>query len=350
MTDQRGIVGGQPVARKRASLSIVFGSSFALAISGFALSASCGSCTPDPVAPPPPPPPPPPTASATSSGSSTTGAVEPSPECVFVRPGSAGRDVGALPESRIVGGTPALPGEAPWMASLQVASRPTGPGAHFCGSAVYAGRFVLTAAHCVVGMSRTRVVVGRRDLRTSEGWEFEVEPSDVMMPARLVDGKAVGLYDPTMIDWDAALIDLGGPAGVDSLELYEGALVGAMGQPQMARTWGWGRTSWGGPISPTLLRVDIQLVKQASCQLYYDNLSPRMVCSDRVGAASCSGDSGGPLNIGAHRVGIVSFGKGCGDGYPGVYAYVGSTFTEGPESPLGYSDGLSRWVRACTQE
>lgn len=354
MNQRRGIlgslgavVGGTPVRRGMVVFSLALGS-------GAAVTGSCGSCTPDvpPVVPTPQPIP--------TMPSMTTGAPipiptvpeppQPPPEkpCVFVRPSSASRDVGVMPESRIVGGTPALPGEAPWMASLQTASRPTGPSAHFCGGSVYAGRFVLTASHCVVGMGRTRVVVGRRDLRTSEGWEFVVEPGDVMMPAREgANGLVVGLYDPGTLDWDAALIDLQGPAGVDSLELHEGSLRPVDGIEKPAQAYGWGRVYAGGPIAPALQKIqDVPpIIPQPACRSFYDNLTSRMICADAKGSGSCQGDSGGPLLVDGRRVGIVSFGVGCADGWPGVYAFVGAA-----DDALGYSDDLARWVEACTAE
>lgn len=352
------IVGGSPVRKGVVTFSVVLGT--AGAVSG-----SCGSCTP--VAPPEPPTAVAvttesatssstsagPTTTATSSSSATTGGDPVQPECLFVRPKGAARASGRVPESRIVGGTPALPGEAPWMASLQRPTSPTGPGAHFCGGAVYGGRYVLTAAHCVENTGRMRVVVGRRDLRTAEGWEFAVESStDVLMPAREgADGELVGLYDSQRLDWDVALLDLGGPAGVDSLDLHDGALRNTDGTPKSAQAFGWGRVYSGGPIAPALQKIDDvpPIIPQDTCRGFYDNLTERMICSDKKGSGSCQGDSGGPLLVDGKRVGVVSFGVGCADGWPGVYAYVGAAQSPWSTGALGYSGELAEWVRTCTQ-
>merc|ERR1711978_816880 len=52
-----------------------------------------------------------------------------------------------------------------------------------------------------------------------------------------------------------------------------------------------------------------------------------MLCAGQKGKDSCSGDSGGPMQIGSGetwtQVGVVSWGIGCGKShYPGVYSRV----------------------------
>lgn len=54
---------------------------------------------------------------------------------------------------------------------------------------------------------------------------------------------------------------------------------------------------------------------------------PHMLCAGKQGKDSCSGDSGGPMQIGTGnqwtQIGIVSWGIGCGKSfYPGVYTRV----------------------------
>ena len=60
------------------------------------------------------------------------------------------------PYLRIVGGTAAVPGSAPWQASLAIA------GEVFCGASVVTDRHLVTAAHCTVQIGQS--VVGKVDI------------------------------------------------------------------------------------------------------------------------------------------------------------------------------------------
>uniref|UniRef100_A0A2S2Q3B9 Coagulation factor IX n=1 Tax=Sipha flava TaxID=143950 RepID=A0A2S2Q3B9_9HEMI len=71
--------------------------------------------------------------------------------------------------SRIVGGENSSPGEFPWQISLQLITGWTAR--HICGGSVINEKWVLTAAHCVYGLSKDllSVVAGKHDLYTPEG-------------------------------------------------------------------------------------------------------------------------------------------------------------------------------------
>lgn len=79
---------------------------------------------------------------------------------------------------RIVGGHPIARMEFPWMASLQY------NGQHFCGAALIAADWLLTAAHCVDASSPKpfQVVVGVHSLSAREPTEQRVDVREVRLP------------------------------------------------------------------------------------------------------------------------------------------------------------------------
>ncbi len=219
--------------------------------------------------------------------------------------------------TQIIGGSLASISDYPFMTDLVVRSNE----GHFCGSSLIAGRYVLTAAHCVTGAGNFSVAAGRDSLRDSN------------VIAEVENVKIHENYQSQgSIDHDIAIITLRERIMLPRVSLAdnrrksEGALDGG----QMATVLGWGVTE-SGRSSADLLAVDLPLVDFDECnQAYRGRLSEDMICAgyiDTGGADSCQGDSGGPLVVAEgdryFQAGVVSWGQGCGDaGFPGVYASV----------------------------
>ncbi|WP_093940874.1 S1 family peptidase [Actinoalloteichus hoggarensis] len=224
---------------------------------------------------------------------------------------------GSVAESRIVGGVPASTADHPWMAALT-----TPNGDLYCGGALVAPDKVVTAAHCLVlpseqGVrvkSRTdvRVVVGRTDLRTTEGVQAGVRSIWVHPRySSFVEGEDVAVITlDRRIDAPTATL-----VGHGDERLY------SPGTP--ATTMGWGRTSENGATSATLRSLDLPMIADADCARSYPEYDPAaMVCAGYLegGRDACAGDSGGPLIVEGRVVGLVSWGDGCArEGSPGVY-------------------------------
>ena len=89
---------------------------------------------------------------------------------------------------------------------------------------------------------------------------------------------------------------------------------------------GWGRLSSGGDFPKQLQQVEVYTRDWDTCNSQYDSrLTSNMLCAGSTagGSDACQSDSGGPLAAYGTLIGVVSFGKGCGDrDYPGVYTDV----------------------------
>lgn len=224
-------------------------------------------------------------------------------------------------EIRIVGGRPTGVNRYPWVVRLVY------DGQFHCGGSLLNGDYVLTAAHCVRRLKRSkiRVILGDHD-------QYVTSDAPAIM-------RAVSLvirhrnFDVNSYNHDIALLKLRKP-----VEFTKRIRPVCLPQPGvdpagMAGTVvGWGRTEEGGQLPAVIQEVQVPILTLAECRASKyraSRITPNMMCAGKGTQDSCQGDSGGPLIVGTGEdgrnqvVGIVSWGVGCGrPGYPGVYTRV----------------------------
>lgn len=239
----------------------------------------------------------------------------------------AGGTLAVSPAEAIVGGSTASEGEFPFMASIQTKGA-HGTSGHFCGGSVIGTRWVLTAAHCLVGTKpgEIQVAVGRTNID-------DLSTGQTLKVKRIVVHPD---YEETDT-FDAALIRVAADIASPRIQLASTAenSLEASGAPLTVA--GWGTEFFGSPFIPADLKsVDVQAVADEDCTTngLMGFQADSEVCAEALGGDSCQGDSGGPLfgTVAGRpvQVGIVSYGLGCATPmFPGVYGEVNNASIRG---------------------
>ncbi len=239
---------------------------------------------------------------------------------------AAGED-GELGEAagKIVGGTDVTIAQFPYQVAVMDSSF-----FQFCGGTIVNASWIVTANHCVEGMtaSRLRIGAGSSKLSTvrTSGQIRSVSQiirfAGYTSPERGKDVALLKLSTP---------LDLSGPnaQAIGVVTAAEAATATATGTAVVVS--GWGTTASGSNSSPDNLRATtVNVISQSTLTSQYGST----ITSDQLGAAapgkdSCQGDSGGPLVVTVGGVkklaGVVSWGNGCADSrFAGIYARASS--------------------------
>ncbi|XP_068153437.1 chymotrypsin-2 [Drosophila tropicalis] len=214
--------------------------------------------------------------------------------------------------SRVIGGTDAVDGEAPYQVSLQG----TLYNDHMCGGAIINKDWVLTAAHCVYGYNPPYLQVATGSIRWAQP-EARYQVKEYYVHCN---------YNFPNYHNDIALIHLNEsivfneytqPAPLPTEPLVDGA--------ELVLT-GWGSTELWGDTPDVLQRANLTYVEYNRCQEIMggdDNNGICHICTlTDEGRGACHGDSGGPLTWQGILVGLVNWGYPCAIGYPDSFASV----------------------------
>ncbi|CAH0714814.1 unnamed protein product, partial [Brenthis ino] len=212
---------------------------------------------------------------------------------------------------RIVGGTKAPNGSAPYQVSLRIWGV-----RHFCGASLITPRVILTAAHCTDRLRPQyfKAVVGTNQLRTG-GSTYAIR--------KIVQHEE---YDSDIIKNDIAIIfteeEVQFGEDVDAIELNDEPVE----KGEELLLTGWGTTSYPGHLPNDLMQLELKAISFEDCKEAHKSVNAvfeSQICAlTKAGEGACHGDSGGPLVREGRQVGVVSWGVPCARGLPDVYTKV----------------------------
>ncbi|RKG79617.1 serine protease [Corallococcus exercitus] len=199
----------------------------------------------------------------------------------------------AAQEQEITGGSLAARYELPHQVRLHVS------GAFTCGGTLIRAGWVVTAAHCVQGVTPASMRIYAGDLRlgaVEADEQYRAVSRKVMHPS----------YDGSV--HDVALLELAQPFSL-SQAIQPLTLPDAPAPIGVTYTAsGWGRTQTG-PTSDALKRVNLSVTSTATCRDLVGSsyVSGTVLCTaPRATANVCTKDDGGPLAFNGTLYGITS--------------------------------------------
>eukprot|EP00066_Takifugu_rubripes_P022016 XP_011611282.1 PREDICTED: ovochymase-2-like [Takifugu rubripes] len=250
---------------------------------------------------------------------------------------------------RVVNGEEAVPHSWPWQVSMQVSVFSLTPYLHNCGGSLIHEEWVLTAAHCFMGLfnkpSDWRMCLGKHHMNSS----LDVPSAEECYKVDRIIKHAGFVYeqDKSDITNDIALVHLVKPVNmtreISPICLPSPGAVMPAGTPCFVTGWGDEKGNLVPIVAEKLNQAALPIVDFQTCSkpaYWWDTLRPSMICAgyespDELKSA-CQGDSGGPfscMDAGTNTIwevhGIVSFGPfGCiKDKKPSVFTRV-SAFNE----------------------
>lgn len=245
-------------------------------------------------------------------------------------------------DNKIYGGEDAGLLEFPWVVLMEYRRLAGGGLKSSCAGTLINQRYVLTAAHCVIGRIQREVgplnsvLLGEHDTRSSVDCAGNVCAPEAQRVG-VEETRVHELYKngaPNQVH-DLALVRL--ERSVRYSDSVRPICLPSVVAPEMRRAGqqytvvGWGRTLQS-KTSPVKQKLVVGYVEPAQCQAKFAerkvSIAPTQLClGAKYAQDSCDGDSGGPLMRFRDNAwvleGIVSFGYKCGlKDWPGVYTSV----------------------------
>ncbi|XP_050544572.1 venom protease-like [Daktulosphaira vitifoliae] len=249
-------------------------------------------------------------------------------------PKSCGRK-NSIPSFRIIGGRPADLGSWPWIVAIGYISiyAQNNPPQWLCGGTLISDRYVVTAAHCTIGLGYKKISVVRiGELDFNPDTNDGASPIDVFVE-RVMTHEEFNWQNKTN---DIAILKLNNSISFNNfiqpicLPIMPDLRVNQFVK-YIAKVAGWGSTAYHGSLSTMLMEAFIPVINNSECYRSYADknvvLDERILCTGYKtgGIDTCYGDSGGPMVLEieeqSYLIGVLSFGLKCGEpNFPVVYS------------------------------
>ena len=181
--------------------------------------------------------------------------------------------------------------------------------------------YVLTAAHCVVNRqaASTKIIVGEHVRSQASETPYTAKYNVAGFTVHESYSASTGANDlalvrPTteiQLNQGVGIICLPWSLTADTLTNYVVTLAG------------WGTTEFGGPLSNTLLKTDVNVISNSQCAATFSQASSNnYLCTFYQDRDTCQYDSGTSVmlqrNSRVYSVGVTSGGSGCGGSSPAL--------------------------------
>ncbi|XP_011493873.1 PREDICTED: chymotrypsin-2-like [Ceratosolen solmsi marchali] len=222
-------------------------------------------------------------------------------------------------KSRIIGGESADIEEFPFMISLRLVDN----NRHICGGTILTERHILTAAHCLTGISNIhtalKVQAGSTYLSSNNATIYNVSCAYIHP---LFTGK---ISLTSQMQHDIAIILLGQLINFNDVQNKVELPTEDVKHGSSAEFIGWGALFYPPrSLSDQLQKTPMSIITYVQCSRYIRYyLRKEQFCGfEDKGIGACMGDSGGPLVINGKIIGINSYVFPCALGLPDVYINV----------------------------